>query len=584
MAENSTPVVQVGGLFAQMDAPFLVCLAASLGIVFLFCRRNFGEAVADKVPNDITTHLLPGHLATRNEYLKGFAVYFALMTFAFLTLSLLGPKPLQAFGWTIPPGIGNAALLIFVAATMAGLLTSVKSLQEVEKWLRKFGHEHAFIASAALATAEKQAMADFNFGQYQSLVPPPSNVLKSVLPSDFIAPRTSLAHSWARLNCLLHELNERLNAGTTEGLDAAMLNKYEADLAAIAAERNALEPDVAAWRVNPGPDEDALHRRVRQALFSLYFLLGCAVRLKRPREAEMLTVLRSFGFVFPLTPTRPPSRDMMLVGVAVMASSVFVVSMAALLLGHMDLWKVSEGFPRTGFQPFSILASTVFAHCAAIFVADQVRTLRLISGAWFRQNGTRNEAKPASYVGAALAAGLAGYVAFVVWNLVFEPATADVFRDSVPYALLPATTGGFFVVHLDNAELNTRPSRFAEIGLQALITAICALVAVTATNAGALTKVLDMIIFVTVIGATIGAAFGAYFPAAAAAPRLDPLTALQEERVQALKAEALNKFETKAAARKWIERPLPELGDVSPKVAARDIQRYDRAFDLLKAP
>jgi hypothetical protein len=580
MAENSIPLVQVGGLFAQMDAQFLVCLTASLGIVFLFCRQNFGFHISDPVPNDITTQLLPSHLATKNEYHKGFFIYFASMTFALLTLSLIGPKPLQAFGITIPPDIGNAAILIVVAGTLVGLVANVKSLQQIEKWVRKFGHDRALIAAAALATAERQAMAGFDFGNYKNLVPP----LRGVAPSDFTAPRNSLEHSWARLNCLLHELNTRLNAGNTNGLDVAMLKKYRPELVSIGAERDALELDIIVWRNNPGMNGPALYRRVHEALFSLYVLLGCAVRLKKPRENETLEVLSTFGFEFPAIQVRPPSRDMMLVGLAVMAAGVFVVSMAALLIGHMGLWTVSDGFPRTSFHPINILASTVLAHSVAIFAADQFRTRRLNSNGWFRQNGTHQEAKPASYVGAALAAGLAGYAAFVVWGLMFQPATADLFRDAIPYALLPATTGGFFVVHLDNAELNTRPSRFAEIGLQALVTALCGLVAVTATNAGALTKALDMIVLITVISATIGAAFGAYFPVAAAAPRFDPLTALQEERVRALKEAALNKFGDKAAAKQWIEHPLPALGGDSPKVAARDIRRYGHAFDLLKAP
>ena len=83
----------------------------------------------------------------------------------------------------------------------------------------------------------------------------------------------------------------------------------------------------------------------------------------------MLAVLGSFGFVFPPIESRPRSRDMMLVGLAVMAASVLVVSLLALLLGRLGLWTVSESFPRTGFQPINIFASTVFAHYLAIFIS-----------------------------------------------------------------------------------------------------------------------------------------------------------------------------------------------------------------------
>ena len=166
-----------------MDAQFLVCLASSLGIVFLFCRRNFGEPIAEKIPNHITTQLLPCHLAATHEYFKGFLVYFGSMVFAFLTLSLEGPKSWKR-RQEISPEIGRAAKLLIVTGTLVGLLANV-SVQEIEKWLRKFGHEQAFISAAAVVSAEKLAMADFTFASYWKLGAPQSNVLSGVLQPDF---------------------------------------------------------------------------------------------------------------------------------------------------------------------------------------------------------------------------------------------------------------------------------------------------------------------------------------------------------------------------------------------------------------
>jgi hypothetical protein len=584
--EKQSSTFQFGVPLDQASVYFFLCLCAAIALVFLFCKKKFDEPSVEANEDDFAYQLLPRYLATKQEYSRGFLIYFGSMAFTVFMLSLVGPKPLSAFGVDIPPQLGNAVVPLFVALVLVGILPNVPVLQEIEKWIRKYAHERAFIPGAARAAAEKLSAADFDFESYDNDDVLQRPEMRGVARADFHKPRRSLEHSWARLSCLVYELKWRRMAGTIESLDSELLRKYAADLDSIEDKRNALEADVAHYRETP-TSGDGLHRTMRTILYKLYVLLGCAIRSKPQPQSSMQQALRKFGFVLPPTPTPPENRDLMIVGLTVMAASVLVVCFVALVLGRLGLWTVSADFPSVGYQPFSIAASTVFAHSIAIFVAELIRTRRIAKGCWFNQNGAVAHATGANYIRVALACGVAGYAAFVLWGLVFGSAGVDLFKEAAPYALLPAATGGFFACHLDNAELNSRPSRFIEAVEQAAVTGFCGLIASTAALVLAIdapVHALDEILLMTAVGATIGGSFGWYLPQAAATLRYDPLAAARNERLRTLEAAALRQFKDPAKARRWIEHPLPALRDLSPKLAAVELETYEHAISLLETP
>lgn len=584
--EKQSSAFQFGVPLDQASIYFFLCLSAAIALVFLFCRKKFDEPSVEKHEDDFAYQLLPRYLATKQEYSRGFLIYFGSMAFTVFMLSLVGPKPLSAFGVDIPPQLGNAAVPLFVALVLVGILPNVPVLQEIEKWIRKYAHERAFIPASARAAAENLSAADFDFDAYDTEDVLQTPEMRGVERADFNKPRRSLEHSWARLSCLVYELKWRRMAGMIEALDGELLRKYAADLDSIEDKRNALEGDVAHYRATRAGG-DVLHRTIRGVLYKLYVLLACATRSKAQPQSSMQRALRKFGFVVSPTPNVPENRDLMIVGITVMAASVLVVCFAALVLGRLGLWAVSGDFPSVGYQPFSIMASTVLAHSAAIFVAELIRTRRIAKGCWFNQNGTAARATGANYIRVALACGVAGYGVFILWGLVFQSAAAELFKEAAPFALLPAATGGFFACHLDNAELNSRPPRFIEVAVQSAITGFCGLAASTASLVLAIdapVAALDEILLMTAVGATIGGSFGWYLPTAAAALRYDPLAVAREERLRTLEVTALQHFEDPVKARQWIERPLSALRNLSPKLAATDIETYEHAISLLEPP
>src|SRR5215203_6031293 len=90
---NETHPMQFG---VPLDDPwsvilFLSCLAAAVGLVYLFCWRKFDEK-SSTGNNDFVDQLFPRQLATHDEYTKGFLIYFGTMAAIVVLLSFIGPK------------------------------------------------------------------------------------------------------------------------------------------------------------------------------------------------------------------------------------------------------------------------------------------------------------------------------------------------------------------------------------------------------------------------------------------------------------------------------------------------------------
>jgi hypothetical protein len=251
-----------------------------------------------------------------------------------------------------------------------------------------------------------------------------------------------------------------------------------------------------------------------------------------------------------------------------------------------SFWQLSVVFPATVFQPFIDTVSTLIPHLTAIIVADMMRRHAIDTGTWFKAYGARQRANSANYIRVALVCGVAGYVALISWGLTQASPSLDGFKIEVSNALLAIATGWFYVYHLDNVELDQRPSRVWELGSQTIVTGFGGFIAACATwqiieIPGGVP--VDKIVLTTLINASVGFVFAWYIPRAAAAARPDPLVEAKEERIRALEAAALARFNSPAQATAWLEQPHPVLGK-SPKAAAADVDGYEHAISLLQGP
>ncbi|HEX8167378.1 MAG TPA: hypothetical protein VF601_16540 [Beijerinckiaceae bacterium] len=597
MTTNTPPIpaqepvlpMQFGVPLDQSSPLFFACLLAAIGLVYLFGRQKFDER-SFTGNDDYVYQFLPRQLATGEEYSRGFLIYFGTMAGIVLLLSLIGPKNLNALNIPLPKEVSYVVVPLAIAFLLVGVLPTVPGLQQIEKWLRKYAHEQAYIPAAARATAERLAAADFDFTAYAQALQ--NAEIRGVEAADFNRPRRSLEHDWARLSCLIYELKSRRMAGLLNRLDGDLLRDYAKDLDNIEDQKKSMEAEVAVYRAerakNPSYANEILRRGIASNLYKLYILLGCAVRLKKQPHEDIDLPLSEFGFKLNHAAPKSTNTDLKVVGLSVAAGSVLLLGFAAAGLGHLRLWTMSPVFPQTFFQPFIDTASALIPYIAAVIVADLVRQRGMKKGRWFGTVGSARRAIDANYVRVAFLSGIAGYAALVMWVLVLQEITLDSLKMEAPNALLAMVTGGFYVYHLDNVEMGTRPSRPWEVGLQAFLTGICGLVAACATwevilhDNGSLP--IDRIVLQTMMSLTIGLLFAWYIPQAAAAIKYDPLGEMREERRRMLKLEALHRFGEPAAAAAWCEAKNPALGSRSPLEAAADLDGFEHAVGLLQGP
>lgn len=581
--------MNIGVPLDEMSPLFFACLGVASWLVYVFCQNKFAERSVTG-SGDFIYQLLPRQLATQQEYSHGFAIYCGSMVMMVIFLSLLGANNLEQLGITLPKQIGYVGVPFAIAFMLMGALPNVPGLMRVEMYLRQFAHERAYIPDAARATAERLAAADFDFTSYQGEVLH-SPEMRGVEPADFARSRHTLEHGWARLCCLVFAQKSYRMEGVTGSLDAGLLRDYQTDLELIEAQKKSMEEQVASYRTtrvtDPFYTNEALRRAIVDNLYKLYILFGCAVRLKAQPKDDIDQALRPLGFKLDHAP-RPEGSygDIKLVSLTVVMVSTTVLGLAAMGFGQLGLWTMSLVYPQTVLQPFLDAVSTLVPHATAIMVADLMRRRAVNKGSWFAASGQGQRANVANYIRVAVVCGVAGYLGLILWGLTQGPPTQDSFKIEIPNALLSMVTGGFYVYHLDNAEIGQRPSRPWELGSETVLTGLCGLVAACATwqiILGTDAEAVDKIILTTAINAAVGFALAWYLPKAAAAALYDPLAEASKERVRTLETTARLRLGNSALV--WLDQQHPALGGISPRTAAASgVDGYESAVSLLQGP
>jgi hypothetical protein len=366
-----------------------------------------------------------------------------------------------------------------------------------------------------------------------------------------------------------------------------MLEEYSQALDALGSSRRSLETGVTEYRRNPNDPE--IERGIKGLLGDLYLFLACAVLQKHGTRKDMLSAFEPFGFKLAPMPIARRNQDLVIVGLTVMTSAVFVLTFAAFGVGRLfggGYWQPSVDFPTKSYDPFTWAASAAFVHGTAILVADRLRRRLMSDGRWLQSSADGRCAIPANYVRIAIACGIAGYISMCLLGAMMYGPSIPLLTGAAPYLLMPAVTGAFYVYHLDNAELDTRPGRLQEIALQAAFTGFCGLVAapVWLSLGRGVGDALDFIAFSGVTGATVGATLAWYIPEAAKRRLVTPLVVARRDRLIAIEVAARERFGNAASADQWLRQPIPSLGNISPIDAAADIDQYDNVIDLLRRP
>jgi hypothetical protein len=574
-----------GDIVYSYDLYFLLALALAVIVVFLFSMQKFAEPTGSDKDHDFLTPLLPKFMTTPQEYSRALIFYITTMILCVVLLSFLGPRVVALGSTSVPDA--PAALPLFIALVLVGVLPNVPWLQELELHLRRFAHERALVPRAARATAEKLGAADIDFTRYNSDQVLSAPGMRGVQSSDMAAPRDTLEYAWARLSCLLYQLRRQQDMGMNLPFDGEVLDRYARDLDNLALKRKSLEDEIERYRAEKAKNNyyanSDLQRTIRQMLYQLYTLLGCAVRLKLDSD-----FIQAFGFELPPHQAAPSNRSIMIVGLSVMTASVFLVVYAAIgaaWLGKLEnVWTPSELFPVQTYQPFVWAISSLLAHGTAILVGDWFRKRKLSRGHWFSHTSALPRRNPANYVLTGVMCALSGIVVNFLWGLLFAGPSWILAIYALPVSLLPAVTGSFYVYHLDHVELQCRPMRAVEVGLQAVVTGFCAFAATHASlGMVGVPAAVDYLALYFVVGLIVGGSLAWYIPRAANLRANDPLLAELRSRVDILKAEARKRFGRDDLADAWIDQPNSGLDNMSPRQGSASLATFEKALTILRA-
>jgi hypothetical protein len=565
---------------------FSLAFFAASTIVVLYCWPKFDESALPKNDNDFITQFLPHDLASPKEYSYGLLTYIISMLTVLAVLSALGPPVLKLIGLEAPTTAAGATPIV-VALAMVGLAPNVPVLKELEIMIRRFAHRRAFIPSAARATAERLTAAKFDFAQYRGADALGSDEMGGVTPADLAAERGSIEYNWARLCCLCYALRLREDEAT-EALDRDLLNSYRRDVDSIYERRTMLASQISQFRQRP---DDAVVRKelrlkIRDSLQKLYILIGCSTRLCGRSCAKVDAALRGFGFELEPVRTEPHQGDVMIVGLAVMSSIVLAICYAASEIGKLGLWHTSPYFPTRPYEAFIWSFSTLLTHGVAILTADRIRGALLKSERWFDADDAPPKRSVANYIRVGVACAAVGWVVMVAFGVTQQEPTWAMAKGALPYSLMPAVTGAFYAAHLDNAELNCRPSRLFEILSQALLTGVVGLVASDGWVSLGDTEWptgLDFVILVGIMGFAIGASLAWYIPENAIRRQFDPLREARESRIRQVTALAVERLGTPDAAERWLATPTASLQGATPIAALAEAKNYEEVLRLVHA-
>lgn len=577
----------IGDITYSFDLYFLLSLLLGMFVVAMFSWNKFGESTEQKSEDDYVTQLLPKFLATNQDYSRALALYIMTMIAVLVVLSLLGPRAISLVTNSKIPE-GSAAVPLFVALVLVGVIPNAPFLPQLELTFRRFAHARAYIPAAARTATDSLAAADFNFSTYTKVDALKSPWLRGVKPEDMTYPRGSVEYNWARLSLLIYQIKQRDLAQLSRTFDGELLRRYNSDLDNIVLKRRSLEDEVNQFRQQKVQDpyhlDEDLLKKIRSALDRLYVLLGCAALLKYGPSADWAAPLAPFGFSLSRHRGMPRNSNVMIVGITVMACSVLIATYLAIIAAafHPNSWTPSEHFPQRAVEPFLWAISALLTQGSAIFAADWYRRRRLGKNHWFESTGGKRHRVVANYIRVAIVCAIAGYVVLFLWALLFEAFSKKVALNTLPFVLLPAVTGAFYAIHLDSVELKRRPSRLLEIGLQATITALCTLVAMHLwlylTNS---VLAYDLLALAATNGVVIGGSLGWYLPRAAEST-VDLLADAQEARALTLRDKALKRFEDEEKAEAWLNSSNSDLNDMTPTQAAAEVVTFERTLSLLR--
>ena len=450
--------IELGNL--RFNTEYQLTFAGGLAFLFFYCYDSFNKPV--KSGDSFVTTLAPRELASNQDYLKAFLVYFFLMTLIYSFLSVFFPHILQAvefaglgdisvgfaatpehdgnaeglseaFSFTSPEATYAAAWMpMAIAMILTGISTNYQWLNKIELSVRSATHRIIGIPDgieklaqriqSSLLDVESLENNDRLFIQEKFKLitgkdlPNIATYYDDVITADPLRRWIRLQFLFDRIENKKHLISSAVNVHVFEHYDF-ILNRIRLaalELSNIERVKPVLEPADLGQAQNITERQIATTKKIDAALHDIHAILAASIFQHNNDPASVAGAFKAMG----LSSTTIRKDNIVNGVIAAIFMLFFLVIVIVLLtapIAAMLNIQTSAAFPQDANDALIWATSAISLHGAAALMAWSYQNKRITAQRWRPMNIGKFEVPAVQYTFACIVTYLAGSFALLFW-------------------------------------------------------------------------------------------------------------------------------------------------------------------------
>ncbi|WP_282607137.1 hypothetical protein [Pelagibius sp. Alg239-R121] len=450
--------IELGNL--RFNTEYQLTFVGGLAFLFFYCYDSFNKPV--KSGDSFVSTLAPRELASNQDYLKAFLVYFFLMTLIYAFLSIFFPHILQAVEFAglgdisvgfaaTPETDGNAEGLteafsfsgpeatyaaawmpMAIAMILTGISTNYQWLNKIELSVRSATHRIIGIPDGIekLAQRIQVALLDVEkFDTNDSLfihekfklitgkeLHDVSTYYDDVITADPLRRWIRMQFLFDRIENKKHLINSALNVHVFEHYDF-ILNRIRLsalELSNLERIKPVLAPADSDEQQNITERQIATTKKIDSTLHDIHAILAASIFQHNNDPASVMSAFQAVGLS-----TTTIRKDNIINGVIAAIFMLFFLVIVIVLLtppiAAMLNITTSEAFPKDSNDALIWATSAISLHGASALIAWSYQNKRIVARRWRAMNIGKFEVPALQYAFACLVTYLAGAFALLCW-------------------------------------------------------------------------------------------------------------------------------------------------------------------------
>lgn len=450
--------IELGNL--RFNTEYQLTFVGGLAFLFFYCYDSFNKPV--KTGDSFVTTLAPRQLASNQDYLKAFLVYFFLMALIYSFLSVFFPHILQAvefaglgdisvgfaatpeheggaeglteaFSFTSPEATYAAAWMpMAIAMILTGISTNYQWLNKIELSVRSATHRIIGIPDGIekLAQRIQESLLDVD-----ALDPADSTFIREkfklitgkelpnietyyddVITADPLRRWIRLQFLFDRIENKKHLISSAVNVHVFEHYDF-ILNRIRLaalELSNLERVKPVLEPVDLGQGQHITERQVATTRKIDEALHDIHAILAASIFQHNNDPAEVTAAFKALGLS-----TTSIRKDNIINGVIAAIFMLFFLVIVIVLLtppiAAMLNITTSAAFPQDATDALIWASSAISLHGASALIAWSYQNKRINARRWRPMNIGKFQVPALQYSFACFVTYLAGSIALLFW-------------------------------------------------------------------------------------------------------------------------------------------------------------------------